>query len=132
MPDANSRYIKDIITSHEKERRNIGWTKASIIKWNTINFKVIKRFNCIKVCDKNWIEVNYLSDGQYCAIKNMRFKTPILRSDFCDYSDVHIVVKRTITVTGTADTNKRNKKVNFKSISSLWQCRRSWYYYADI
>ena len=49
----------------------------------------------------------------------MRFKTPILRSDFCDYSDVHIVVKRTITVTGTADTNKRNKKVNFKSISPL-------------
>ena len=119
MPDANSRYIKEIITSHEKERRNIEWTKGSIIKWNTINFKVIKRFNCIKVCDKKWIEVNYLSGGQYSAIKNIRFKTPMLRSDFCDYSDVHIVVKRTRTATGTANTNKRNKKLNFNNVSPL-------------
>ena len=30
--------------------------------------------------------------------KNKRFKTPVLRSDLCDYSDAYIVVKDSITV----------------------------------
>ena len=41
----------------------------------------------------NWNEVNYLSGGQYSVNKNIKFKTPMIRSDLCDYSDVYIVVK---------------------------------------
>ena len=52
-------------------------------------------------------QVNDLSSGQYSVNKNISFKTSMLRSDLCDYSDAHIVVKGTIFVT---DTNGANKK----------------------
>ena len=45
-----------------------------------------------------WIEVNDLPSGQYSVIKNIRFKTLMLRSDSSDYSDAYIVVKGTIIV----------------------------------
>ena len=32
----------------------------------------------------------------------------MLRSDLCDWSDVYVVVKRRISVTGTNAANKRN------------------------
>ena len=49
---------------------------------------------------KKCIKVNDLSSGQYSAYKNIRFKTSMLRSDLCDYSDVYIVGKGTITLEG--------------------------------
>ena len=36
--------------------------------------------------------------GQYSVNKKIRLETPMLRSDLCDYSDIYIVVKETITV----------------------------------
>ena len=33
------------------------------------------------------------SSSQCYFNKKIRFKTPMLRSDLCDYSDVHILVK---------------------------------------
>ena len=44
---------------------------------------------------QKWIEENYFSSGQYSVNNdlktfknfNVRFKTLVLRSDFCDYSD---------------------------------------------
>ena len=50
---------------------------------------------------KNWIEVNDLSSGQNSVNKNIRFKTSMLRSDLCDYSDAYVVVKRRISAAGT-------------------------------
>ena len=52
---------------------------------------------------KKWIEVQDQSGGTYNTNKQIRFKTSMLRSDLCDYSDVYIVVKGTITVKGAAD-----------------------------
>ena len=52
-------------------------------------------------------QVNDLSSGQYSVNKNISFKTSVLRSDLCDYSDAHIVVKGIIFVT---DINGANKK----------------------
>ena len=47
----------------------------------------------------------------------------MIRSNVCDYSDVYIHVKRTITVPNTAATialvNNTNKKVTFKNCSPL-------------
>ena len=40
---------------------------------------------CQGLC-KKWIEVNDLSSSQY-SVKNIRFKTLILRSNLCDYGD---------------------------------------------
>ena len=43
-----------------------------------------------------------------------RIKTPMLKSDLCDYSDACIVVEGTIAVTAP-DNAKRNKSVPFKN-----------------
>ena len=51
---------------------------------------------------KKWVEVHDQSgsaDDRYKPNKQIRFKTSMLRSDLCDYSDAYIVVKGTITVT---------------------------------
>ena len=42
--------------------------------------------------------MNGLTSGQYSINKNIRFKTSMLRSDLCDYSDAYIIVKGRITV----------------------------------
>ena len=39
----------------------------------------------------------------------------MLRSDLCHYSDVYIVVKGRISIKGTNDANKKNKKLTFKN-----------------
>ena len=46
-----------------------------------------------------------VSNGQYSARKNVGFKTSVLRPNLCDYSDVYIVVKGTITVEGSNASN---------------------------
>ena len=51
---------------------------------------------------KKWIEVYDQSgnaEDRYKPSKQIRFKTSMLRSDLCDFSDAYIVVKGTITVT---------------------------------
>ena len=55
-------------------------------------------------------------------IKSIRFKTSILRSDSCDFSDAYIVVKETITVEGENDAKTRNKRLIFKYNSSFRSC----------
>ena len=39
----------------------------------------------------------------------------MLRSDLCHYNDVYIVVKGRISIKGTNDANKKNKKLTFKN-----------------
>ena len=46
-----------------------------------------------------YVIVNSLPNT-YNEIKSIRFKTPMLRSNLCDYSDAYILVKGTITVNG--------------------------------
>ena len=45
----------------------------------------------------------------------------MLRSDLCDFSDVYIVVKGTITVTNP-DNNAYNGKLAFKNIAPFTSC----------
>ena len=47
------------------------------------------------------------ADDIYKPNKQIRFKTSMLRSDLCDFSDAYIVVKGNITV-----TNPKNAKEN--------------------
>ena len=63
---------------------------------------------------KKWIEVYDQSEKNYNVNKEIRIKTPMLRSDLCDFSDAYIVVKGDITVTEPNDA-KRNKNVAFKN-----------------
>ena len=74
---------------------------------------------------KNWVEINDESRGVYNVNSQIKFKTAMLKSSLCDYSDVNILVKGTITVdnTGTAAApNNRNKKVIFKNCVPFTNC----------
>ena len=58
--------------------------------------------NVPRFITKKWIEVHDQSgsaEDRQKPSKQIRFKTSMLRSDLCDFSDTYIVVKETITVT---------------------------------
>ena len=75
---------------------------------------------------KNWVEINDDIRGAYSPNKQIRFKTAMLRSSLCDYSDAYILVKGNITVNNTADygnaANNTNKKVIFKNCAPFTKC----------
>ena len=64
---------------------------------------------------KNWVKINDESRGGYNVNSQIKFKTTMLKSSLCDYSDVYILVKGTITVAdrsaADAKTNNTNKKI---------------------
>ena len=68
---------------------------------------------------RNWIEINDEARGTYSPNKQIKFKTSMLRSSLCDYSDAYILVKGNITVNNTAAegaaANNTNRKVLFKT-----------------
>ena len=73
---------------------------------------------------RNWVEINDESRGAYNV--NIKFKTTMLKSSLCDYSDAYILVKGTISVNNTAvqgaAANNTNKKVMFKNCAPFTNC----------
>ena len=57
------------------------------------------------------------------------FKTTMLKSGLCDYSDTYIIVKETVTITGAVadaiarQADKRNKDVVFKNCAPFTNCK---------
>ena len=49
---------------------------------------------------KNLVEVNDESRGTYNVNGQIKFKTTMLKSSLCDYSDAYILVKEKIAITG--------------------------------
>ena len=45
---------------------------------------------------KNWVEINDDSRGTYNTNSQIRYKTSMLRSSLCDYSEAYILVSGTI------------------------------------
>ena len=70
---------------------------------------------------KNSVEINDESRGVYNVNSQIKFKTTMLKSSLCDYSDAYILVKGTITInrrgaTATArEADERDKCVAFKN-----------------
>ena len=62
-----------------------------------------------KFVTREYVRVNSLSNT-YNENKSIRFKTSMLRSNLCDYSDAYILVKGTITVTVLEVNNIRDKR----------------------
>ena len=58
----------------------------------------------------------------------MKFKTAMLKSSLCDYSDAYILVKKTITITGAGadaaarQADERNQGVIFKNCAPFTDC----------
>ena len=86
--------------------------------------KLLNYSTMSKFVTKKWVEVNDLSSGQYSVHKNIRFKTSMLRSYLCDYSDAHFVVKGTIDVLAAAanENDKAEKDVAFKNNAPFRSC----------
>ena len=77
---------------------------------------------------REYVRVNSLSNT-YNENKSIRFKTRMLRSNLCDYSDKYILVKGTITVTAPGVNNntsnirdKRNRPVILKNNAPFVSC----------
>ena len=75
---------------------------------------------------KNWVEINNESRGTYSVTSQVKFKTTILKSSLCDYSDEFIPVKGEIEVDGTsaagATANNTSKKVIFRNFAPFIDC----------
>ena len=75
---------------------------------------------------RNWVEINDEARGTYSHNKQIKFKTSMLRSSLCDYSDAYILVKGNITVNNTAAegaaANNTDKKVIFKNCAPFTNC----------
>ena len=75
---------------------------------------------------RNWVEINDDVRGEYSHDEQIRFKTAMLRSSLCDYSDAYILVKGNISVNNAAAegaaANKINKKVIFKTCAPFTNC----------
>ena len=77
---------------------------------------------------KNWVEINDESRGGYNVGSSIKFKTTMLKSSLCDYSDACILVKEKITITGAGadpaarQTDERDKGVAFKNCVPFTNC----------
>ena len=61
------------------------------------------------------------AENRYNPNKQIRFKTSMLKSDLCDYSDAHIVAERSIAVT-RPNNNAYGKKLAFKNNAPFTSC----------
>ena len=81
--------------------------------------------NLSKFVTRQYVRVNSFSDT-YDENKSIRFKTPMLRSNLCDYSDTYILVNGTITVTANAGANnirdKKDRKLILKNNAPFALC----------
>ena len=77
---------------------------------------------------RNWVEINDESRGAYNVNSQIKFKTTMLKSSLCDYSDAYILVKGKITIAGAGNdvaarqADERHKGVIFKSCAPFINC----------
>ena len=81
-----------------------------------------------KFVTTEYVRVNSLSNT-YNENKSIKFKTPMLRSNLCDYSDAYILVKGITAVTAPGANNgannlrdKRNRPLILKNNAPFLSC----------
>ena len=76
----------------------------------------------------NWVETNGELRGTYNECNHIKFKTSMIKSNLCDYSDAYILVSGTTIITGAEDKNaskgddERNREVMFKNCAPFIDC----------
>ena len=117
---------QEIIIPPEKREqiiRNLNYFNYNTYKmeYDKINNLLLSEGNesekLSKFVTREYVRVNSLSNT-YNENKSIRFKTPMLRSNLCDYSDVYILVKGTITVTAPGANNYANNIRDKKKIEN--------------
>ena len=111
-----------------------------LMNFDYYSYKYIKRVEYQKIINllestnkqqakfrtKNWVVVNNESGGTYNLGAEIKFKTTVLRSSLCDYSDAYKLKKGTIAITGAgADAvseraDEINKHVTIKTFSIIY------------
>ena len=77
---------------------------------------------------KNWVEINDESRGTCNVNSQIKFKTTMLKSSLCDYSDPYILLRRTIAITGAGadaavrQADERDKGVTFQNGAPFTNC----------
>ena len=74
-----------------------------------------------KFVTREYVTVNSLLDT-YNENKSIRFKSPMSRSNLCDYSDAYILFEGTITVTGNHVRDRQNRLLILKINASFISC----------
>ena len=81
-----------------------------------------------KVRTKSLVEINDGSRGTYNTNSQIKFKTMMLKSSLCDYSDAYILVKGTITIirrradAAARQADERDKELIFKNCTPFTDC----------
>ena len=100
------------------------------MEYDTINNLLLSEDNeseqLSKFVTREYVRVNSLLNT-YNEKKSIRFKTPMLRSNLCDYSDVYVLVKGTITVNGVVngtenDIVRTNRPLILKNNAPFVSC----------
>ena len=77
---------------------------------------------------KNWVKINDESRGTYNVGSQIKFKTAMLKSSLCDYSDAYILVNGKITIAGAGNdaaarqADERDKGLVFKNCAPFFNC----------
>ena len=77
---------------------------------------------------KNWVEISDESRGTYNVNSQIKFKTTMLKSSLCDYSDAYILIMGKIAITGrradvaARQADEREKGVAFKNRAPFTNC----------
>ena len=77
---------------------------------------------------KIWVEINDESRGTYNVGSQIKFKTTMLKSSLCNYSDAYIIVKGKTTIAGAGNdaaarqADERYKGVAFKNCATFINC----------
>ena len=77
---------------------------------------------------RNWVEIKDESREACNVNSQIKFKTTMLKSSLCDYSDAYVLVKGTITIAGAGaneaarQADERNKVVIFKNCAPFTNC----------
>ena len=74
-----------------------------------------------KFVTREYVKVNS-SLNTYNGNKSIRSKTPMLKSNLCDYSDAYMLVKGTITVTGNHPRDRQNSPLILKNNAPFISC----------
>ena len=77
--------------------------------------------NLSKFVTREYVRVNS-SSNMHNENKSIRFKTPMLRSDLCDYADAYFLVSGTITIAGNHPRDRQNRPLILKNNAPFISC----------
>ena len=91
------------------------------MEYDKINLLDSESEQLSKFVTREYVTVNSLLNT-YNENKSIRFKTPMLRSNLCDYSDAYILVKGTIKVAGDHPRDGQNRYFTLKNNALFASC----------